>query len=101
MLVMSILDQLSSNFSKPTPAALEGNDNMFHRPYSATDPPELLFGWIEECAEIPLLGRDPYTDRQLINNAIRLPSPLASISGLSKSGTGCSPTHKHGSHFKR
>jgi hypothetical protein len=55
---MSILDQLSSNYGKLTPAAMEGNNNTMHRPYSAANPPELLFCWIEECAEIALLGRD-------------------------------------------
>ncbi len=49
-----------------------GNDAAFHRPYSAANPPKLLFRQIKECAKIALLGRDPYTDGQLINNAIRL-----------------------------
>jgi hypothetical protein len=39
MSVMSILNQLSSNYGKPTPATLEGNDNTFHCPYSVADPP--------------------------------------------------------------
>ncbi len=72
MCVMSILDQLSNNYGKPTPMELDGNDTRFRSPYFAADPPELLFRRIEKCAEIALLGRDPYTDRQLINNAIRL-----------------------------
>jgi hypothetical protein len=72
MLVMSILDQLLSNYGKPTPATLEGNDNMFCCPYSMANLPELLFCWIEECAKIALLGCDPYTECQLINNAICL-----------------------------
>ncbi len=39
MTVMSILDQLSNNYGKPTPATLESNDNMFRHPYSMADPP--------------------------------------------------------------
>jgi hypothetical protein len=72
MRVMSILYQLTSLYGQPTPATLEGRDTHFCSPYSAADPPEILFCRIEECDEIALLGRDPYTDRQLINDAIRL-----------------------------
>ncbi len=69
---MSILNQLSDLYGKPTPAALEGKDAAFHHPYLAANPPKLLFHQIKECAKIALLGRDPYTNQQLINNAIRL-----------------------------
>jgi hypothetical protein len=43
MTVMSILDQLSNNFGKPTLAMLESNDNAFCHPYSVADPPGILF----------------------------------------------------------
>jgi hypothetical protein len=72
MSVMSILDQLSSLYGQPTPTALEGKDTRFCSPYSSANPPEILFHQIEECAEIALLGHDPYTNWQLINNVIRL-----------------------------
>jgi hypothetical protein len=72
MSVMSIFDQLLNNYGKATPAVLDGNDTRFRSPCLAADPPKLLFCWIEECAEIALLGHNPYTNRQLINNAIRL-----------------------------
>jgi hypothetical protein len=101
MLVMSILDQLSSNHGKPTPATLEGNDNTFRRPYSTADPPELLFHRIEECAEIALLRRNPYTDCQLINKMICLLLTTGLYLRPLKNRTGCSPTHKHGLHFER
>jgi hypothetical protein len=45
---------------------------MFHGPYSAADAPEVLFRRIENCAEIAILGNNPYTEKQLITNAIRL-----------------------------
>jgi hypothetical protein len=38
----------------------------------AVDAPEDLFWRIEDCAKIAILGRNLYTDCQLINNAIRL-----------------------------
>jgi hypothetical protein len=39
---------------------------------STADPPEVLFRRIEECAKTALLGKNPYTNKQLIMNAIRL-----------------------------
>jgi hypothetical protein len=70
--VINILDQLSTTFGQPTPAALEANDHIFQSLTSAADPCEAMFCRIEECAETALLGKDPYTDKQLIMNAIRL-----------------------------
>ena len=72
MRVIDILDQLSLIYGQPTPAALEANDHIFRSPTSAADAPEVLFRRIEECAEKALLGQNPYTDKQLITNAIRL-----------------------------
>jgi hypothetical protein len=72
MSVRDILDQLSSIYGQPTPAAMEINDTAFRGVYSAADAPEVLFRRIEDCAEIAILGRNPYTDRQLLQNAIRL-----------------------------
>jgi hypothetical protein len=72
MRVINILDQLSATYGQPTPAALEANNHIFRSPTSAADPPEILLHHIEECAETALLGKNPYTDKQLIMNAIRL-----------------------------
>ena len=67
-----ILDQLSLIYGQPTPMSLEANDHIFRSPTSAADTPEVLFRRIEECAEKALLGQNPYTDKQLITNTIRL-----------------------------
>jgi hypothetical protein len=40
--------------------------------YSAADAPKVLFRRIEDCAEIAILGRNSYTNRQLLQNAICL-----------------------------
>jgi hypothetical protein len=72
MRVINILNQLSATYGQPTPAALEENDHIFRSPTLAVDPPEVLFRRIKECAETALLGKNPYTDKQLIMNAIRL-----------------------------
>jgi hypothetical protein len=70
MSVHKILNQLSSIYGQPTLAAMELNNSAFRGVYSAADAPEILFCCIEDCAEIAILGRNPYTNRQLLQNAI-------------------------------
>jgi hypothetical protein len=48
--IREMLDQLSSTYGLPTPAALETNNNEFRRPYSAADAPKVLFRRIKNCA---------------------------------------------------
>ena len=72
MTTVNILDQLSSVYGKPTAAALDANDMIFRSPYSAADAPEVLFRRIEDCAEIAMIGNNPYTDKQLVLTAVRL-----------------------------
>ncbi len=40
--------------------------------YSPQDAPEVLFRRIKDCQEVQVLGEDPYTAQQLLNNAVRL-----------------------------
>ena len=70
--VREILNQLSAIYGQPTPAAMEINDTAFQGNYLAADAPEVLFHRITDCAEIAILGRNPYTDRQHLKNAIHL-----------------------------
>jgi hypothetical protein len=56
-----ILDQLSSIYGQPTPAALELNDITFCGPYSAANALKVLFRRIKDCAKIAILGQNPYT----------------------------------------
>jgi hypothetical protein len=72
MRVIDILDQLSTIYCQPTPAVLRTKDTVFRSPYLATDTPEVLFCCIEEYAKMALLCCNPYTDWQLVTNAIRL-----------------------------
>ncbi len=44
----------------------------FQNPFNPADAPESLFYRIEQCQEIQVLAQDPFTDTQIINNAIRL-----------------------------
>ncbi len=59
-------------YRRPTPAALLQNDTLFWSVYSPQDAPEVLFHCIEDCQEVQILGEDPYTAQQLLNNAVRL-----------------------------
>ena len=72
MRVIDILDQLSSIYKQPTPAALEAKNNVFRSPTLAANAPEILFCRIKECTEKALLGQNPYTNKHLITNMIRL-----------------------------
>jgi hypothetical protein len=72
MSTLVILDQLSDLYGHPTLAILEQNDRTFCSPYLAANLLEVLFRQIQDCTEIALLGCDPYTDCQLINNTIHL-----------------------------
>ncbi len=72
MRVINILDQLSTTYGQPTPAVLEANNHIFRSPTSAANAPEVLFHCIKDCAKKALLGKNPYTDKQLITNTICL-----------------------------
>jgi hypothetical protein len=72
MTMHDILDQLSSICSQPALTALELNKITFCGPYSLADTPKVLFCRIKTCAKIAILDNNPYTDRHLINYAIRL-----------------------------
>jgi hypothetical protein len=70
MSVQEFLDQPSNIYSQPTPAAMEINNVAFHSQYSAAGAPKVLFCRINNYTKIAILGKNPYTDCQLINNAI-------------------------------
>jgi hypothetical protein len=72
MSTREILDQLSTSCGQPTPAAMELSNATFRSPYSAADAPKVLFCRIKNCAEIAIMGNNPYTDCQLILNAVCL-----------------------------
>ena len=72
MNIIDMIDQLVTTYGRPTPVALLTNDTLFRSAYSPVDAPEVLFRRIETCQEIQVLGDDPYTAVQLLNNAVRL-----------------------------
>jgi hypothetical protein len=84
MRVQDILDQLSNIYGQPTPAILEINNSTFDGQYLAADALEVLFWHINDCAEVALLGCNPYTDLHLINNVIHLLLTTSLYGGLFK-----------------
>ncbi len=72
MSIREMLDQLEASYGKPDTMTLFNNDTLFRSVFNPTDAPESLFYRIEQCQEIQVLARDPYSDLQVINNAVRL-----------------------------
>jgi hypothetical protein len=72
MSMRNILDQLSATYGQPTLGVLEANDHIFCSPTLAANAPKVLSRRIKDCAKKALLGQNPYTDKQLITNTIRL-----------------------------
>jgi hypothetical protein len=72
MSIIDILDQLDSTYGKPDTITLLHNNTLFCSAFNPTDAPELLFYRIEQCQEIQVLARDPYSAMQIINNSVCL-----------------------------
>jgi hypothetical protein len=70
MSIREILNQLEGTYGKPDIVTLFANDKFFRSPFNLVDAPEALFYRIEQCQEIQILARDPYSDMQVINNAV-------------------------------
>jgi hypothetical protein len=72
MSIIDILNQLDGTYGKPDTMTLLQNNTLFQSAFNPTDAPESLFYRIKQCQEIQVLARDPFTDTQIINNAVRL-----------------------------
>jgi hypothetical protein len=72
MEILNFFVQITSTYRRPTPAALLQNNTLFQSVYSPQDAPEVLFHRIEDCQEVQILGENPYTAQQLLNNTVRL-----------------------------
>ncbi len=72
MYVNVILDLLQDSYGKPNMMTLFNNNTLFRSPMTPTDSPEMLFYQIEQCQEIQKIGKLPYSDDQIIANAIRI-----------------------------
>jgi hypothetical protein len=72
MSIIDILNQLQNSYGKPNMMTLFTNDALFCSPMTPGDSPEMLFYRIEQCQEVQCIGKVPYTDEQIIANAIRI-----------------------------
>jgi hypothetical protein len=70
MSIIDILDQLQNSYGKPNMMTLFTNDALFCSPMTTGNSPEMLFYHIEQCQEVQRVGKVPYTDEQIIANAI-------------------------------
>jgi hypothetical protein len=72
MMIRIILEKLKASYGKPDTMTLFQNDTLFQNLFPATEAPEMLFYRIDQCQEIQTLAQDPYSNTQIINNALRL-----------------------------
>ena len=72
MSIREMLDQLEGTHGKPDTMVLFTNGMLFCSIFNPNNAPEALFYRIEQCQEIQVLLHNPYSDIQVINNAVRL-----------------------------
>ena len=72
MSIMNMLNQLETTYGKPNAMTLFANDTLFRSAFNPNDGSKALFHRIEQCQEIAVLGHYPYSNVQVINNAVRL-----------------------------
>jgi hypothetical protein len=72
MSIINILGQLQVSYGKPNMMMLYTNDTLFRSPMTAGNSPEMLFYRIEQCQEIQRIGNLPYSEEQIITNAVRI-----------------------------
>ena len=70
MSIIDIFAQLDAMFGKPDTQAILINDNNFRTPLLPMETPETLFLRLEECQEVQILALNPYTNKQVIVNAV-------------------------------
>ncbi len=72
MSIIDILGQLQVSYGKPNMMMLYTNNTLFRSPMNAGDSPKMLFYRIEQCREIQRIGNLPYSEEQIIANAVRI-----------------------------
>jgi hypothetical protein len=72
MSVLAILNQLQDTYGKPNMMTIFTNKSLFWSPMGPSDSPEVLFYRIEQCQEIQILGKVPFTTEQIIANTLRI-----------------------------
>ncbi len=72
MSIQMILALLKTSYGKPTCSTLWDNNKVFKSAFLHNDVPESLFQHLEQCQEVAILGENPYTQAQLVMNAVHL-----------------------------
>ncbi len=72
MSIINILNQLQNSYGKLNMMTLFTNNALFCSPMTPGDSPEMLFYRIKQCQKVQRIGKVPYTDEQIIANAIRI-----------------------------
>jgi hypothetical protein len=72
MSVLAILNQLQDTYGKLNMMTIFTNKSLFWSPMGPSDSPEVLFYRIEQCQEIQILGKVPFTTEQIIANTLRI-----------------------------
>ena len=72
MSIIDIINQLQQSYGKPNMMTLFANDTLFRSPMKPGESPEMLFLRLEQCQEVQRIGKVPYSDEQIIANAIRI-----------------------------
>ena len=72
MSIQDILSQLETTFGRPSATVLFQNNTTFTSPFNPMETPETLFRRIEECQEIAVLGKAPYTVMQIVGTTMYL-----------------------------
>jgi hypothetical protein len=70
MSIINILAHLQGSYGKPNMMMLYENDTLFRSQMTPGDSPKMLFYRLEQCQEIQCIGKLPYTDDQIIVNAV-------------------------------
>ena len=70
MSIIDIFAQLDATFGKPDAQAILINEAKFRAPLLPMETPETIFLQLEECQEVQIPAHNPYTDKQLIVNAV-------------------------------
>jgi hypothetical protein len=70
MSIIDILNQLQDSYGKPAMMTLFQNNVMFRNPMASMDSPKMLFYRNEQCQEIQRIGKLPYSNEQIIANAV-------------------------------
>jgi hypothetical protein len=72
MSVLDILTQLQDSYGKPDMMTIFKKETLYRSLMAPSDSPEVLFYRIDQCQEVQLIGKVPFTTEQIIANTVRI-----------------------------